>query len=332
LVYLPLATAAKDSSASYVVSVSKVTQKDVHEWLHVFGRISFDDAAVQNINLAYSGQVIRLPILAGELVKKGQILAEIVVDPAVASSYQQALAAVGFAESEVTRTKKMLIEQLATKSQLAVAQKKLADARSQLRQLRQKGFGKSIHIIRAAFNAVVASVSVQTGQRMTAGTTLMQLGHPDRLKVILGVEPEDIRQIKAGNTVLLHTASDPGAMIHASVDRVLHAVNPQTRLVDVLVRLVGDQATPFLPGMTVSAELASRNLALALVVPRRALTQQGGKAVLMRVKQGVAQSVPVDVILEQGENAVVTGDIAKDDIIVIEGVAELHDGDAVRVK
>jgi len=329
---LPLAAIAEDSPASYAVSVSKITQKDVHEWLHVFGRVGFDDAAVQDINLAYSGQVIRLPLLAGELVKKGQVLAEITVDPSVASAYQQALADVSFAESEVARTKKMLAGQLATKFQLVAAQKRLADARSQLHQLRQKGFGKSIHVIRADFDAVVASVSVQAGQRMVSGTTLMQLGHPDRLKVILGVEPEDIRQIKAGNTVLLHTASDPGTIIHASVDRVLHAVNPQTRLVDVLVRLVGDQAIPFLPGMTVSAELAGRSLAHALMVPRSALVQQGGRTVLMRVNKGVAYSVPVDVVLEQAENAVITGEIAEGQVIVTEGVAELHNGDAVRVK
>ncbi len=327
--------AASEESPEYAVSISKITQKNVHEWLHVYGRVGFDDAVVQNINLAYSGQVIRLPLLAGELVKKGQVLAEIAVDPSVASAYQQALAGVSFAESEVARTKKMLAGQLATKFQLAAAQKRLADARSQLRQLRQlrqKGFGKSIHLIRAAFDAVVASVSVQAGQRMAAGTTLMQLGHPDRLKVILGVEPVDIRRIKAGNTVLLHTASAPGTIIHASVDRVLHAVNPQTRLVDVLVRLVGKQAIPFLPGMTVSAELAGRDFPHALLVPRSALVQQGGKTVLMRVDKGIAYSVPVDVLLEQGEHAVITGDIAEGEVIVIDGVAELHDGDAVRVK
>jgi len=329
--FMAISGAAEEMPITYTVSVSTVMQKDVHEWLHVYGRVGFDDAAVQNINLAYSGQVIRLPLLAGELVKKGQILAEIAVDPAVASAYQQALAGVRFAQSEVVRTKKMLAGQLATQFQLAAAQKRLADARSQLRQLRQKGFGKSIHVIRAAFDAVVASVSVQAGQRMVAGTTLMQLGHPDRLKVILGVEPEDIRQIRAGNTVLLHTASAPATIIHASVDRVLHTVNPQTRLVDVLVRLVGDQATPFLPGMTVSAELVGRNLANALVVPRNALVQLSGKTVLMRINKNVAHSVPVRVLLEQGNDAVITGDIATGALVAIEGVAELHDGDAVRI-
>jgi len=317
---------------TYTVSVHKIIEKDIHEWLHVYGRVGFDDAAVQNINLAYSGQVIRLPLLAGELVKKGQVLAEIAVDPAVASAYRLALAGVSFAESEVVRTKKMLSGQLATKFQLAAAQKRLTDARSQLHQLRQKGFGKSIHVIRAAFDAVVASVSVQAGQRMASGTTLMQLGHPDRLKIILGVEPEDIRQIKPGNTVLLHTASDPTTTVHASVDRVLHAVNLQTRLVDVLVRLVGDQAKPFLPGMTVSAELASRIFLHALVVPRNALAQQAGKTVVIRIDNGIASSVPVAVLLEQGEDAVITGDIAAGELVAIEGVAELRDGDVVRVK
>ncbi len=332
LISLPFAAVAENNPVNYTVSVGKIVQKNVHEWFHVYGRVGFDDATLQNVNLAYSGQVIRLPMLAGEPVSKGQILAEIKVDPSVASAYQQALADASFAKSEVMRTQKMLAGQLATQSQLASAQKRLSNARTQLHQLRQKGFDKSVHVIRAEFDAVVASVSVQAGQRITAGTTLMQLGHPDRLKVILGVEPADILQIKSGNTVLLHAASTPNATVNASVDRVLHAVNPQTRLVDVLVRLAGDQARPFLPGMTVSAELAGRNLPHALMVPQSALAQQGGKTVLMRVNQGVANSVSVRVLLEQDNHAVITGDIAEGQSIVINGVAELHDGDALQVK
>jgi hypothetical protein len=70
-IHLPLANAGEDSAVTYSVRVAQVAQKDVHEQLHVYGRVGFDDASLQNINLPYSGQVIRLPLLAGEPVRKG---------------------------------------------------------------------------------------------------------------------------------------------------------------------------------------------------------------------------------------------------------------------
>jgi len=329
--HISIAGSVDERDAIYSVRATQVIEKDVHERLHVYGRVGFDDASLQNINLPYSGQIIRLPMLAGEPVRKGQTIAEIAVDPSVASAYQQALTGVRYAETEVARIKRMLADHLATKSQLAVANKALNTARTQLHQLRKQGFGKSIHVVHANFDAVVASVSVQAGQRMTAGTTLMQLGHPDRLKVILGVEPADINQVKSGNAVLLHSALSPDVHIHAVVDRVLHAVNPQTRLVDVLVRLSGEPAKMFLPGMIVSADISGRSIPHALLVPQRALVQRVGKSVIMRVHQGMISSVPVQVLLEIDGQLVLSGDLSAGQMVVVEGASELHDGDRVAI-
>lgn len=105
MAFSPVAS-ADEGAAVYQVRVSPVVEKDVHEQLHVYGQVGFDDATLENINLPYSGQVIRLPLLAGEPVRKGETIAEIAVDPSVASAYQQALSSVHYAESEVNRIKK----------------------------------------------------------------------------------------------------------------------------------------------------------------------------------------------------------------------------------
>ncbi len=320
---------ADETTMVYPVSVQKIEVKDVHEWLHVYGRVGFDDVFVQNINVAYSGQVIRLPLLAGEAVKKGQILAEIAVDPAVAAAYQKALAGVNFAKSEVQRIKTMLNTHLATQSQWASAQKVLSNNQSQLHQLKEKGFGRSIHLVRATFDAVVVSVAVQVGQRIAAGISLMQLGHPKQLKIILGVEPEDMPYIQKGHRVLLYT--NLNTIIHAKVNQVLHTVNPTTRLVDVLVRLHGEQRAQLLPGMTVAAELAARHFSQAFWVPDAALVQHEGINRLIQANKGKAHVIDVQVLLEQDGYAVVKGALNPQMLIVLQGVAELHDGDSIKV-
>lgn len=322
--------AALTEVISHQVQTASIQEQDVDETLHVYGKVSFDDAWLQNISLAYSGQIIRLPVLAGEPVNKGQLLAEIAADPAAAAAYQQALSAVRFSQSEVRRISSLMRDQLATKSQLAAAEKSLADSQSQLQQLKQQGLGKSIREIRATFDAVVATVPTQAGQRVIAGTTLLQLGHPDRLKILLGVEAEDVRWIAPGNAIDIYPAMNSNIRVRASVDKILHAINPQTRLADMLVRLSGVQTQNFLPGMTVSADVSARMFPNALIIPRQALMYgENNAAYVMTVVDGKAKRVSVQVVLEKEKEVLVKGDVKAGYQVVTVGVAELTDGDSV---
>jgi membrane fusion protein (multidrug efflux system) len=314
------------------VVTTPVVSGDVSQTLNVYGQVSFDDAWLQNISVAYGGQVVRLAVLVGEPVARGQVLAEIAVDPAAATTYQQAQSALHFAESEVTRIKQLLADQLATTSQLAAAEKALADSRSQFQQLRTQGLGSALHLIKADYDAVIASVVVQPGERIPAGTTLMQLGNPNRLKVILGVEAEDVRWVQSGQVLELHPALAPDLHVNAVVDKVLHTVNPRTRLVDVLVRLNAEQTQPFLPGMTVSAKLSARRFHDATIVPRSSLMiDAGGVTCVMKVADARAVRVPVQVLLEQDDIAVVQGELSAGEQVVGAGLAEITDGASVRV-
>jgi len=327
------ASANATEAVLHRVQTAVVVVQDVSEMLHIYGKVSFDDAWTQNISLAYAGQIVRLPVLAGELVKKGQLLAEIMVDPAAAASYQQMTSAVRFAKSALERTRSLFSRQLATRTQLASAEKMLVDSQTRLHQLKRQGLGKSIREIRATFDAVVALVPVQAGQRVAAGMTLMQLGHPDRLKVLLGVEAEDVRWISTGNAIEIHPAMNPNARVAASVDKVLHAVNPKTRLVDVLVRLSGQQTRPFLPGMAVSADISARMFPHALVIPRSAVMYgDNNAAFVIRAVHDNAKRVPVQVVLEKGGQALVQGKLKAGQVVVTTGVAELGDGDAIKAE
>lgn len=276
---------------------------------------------------------MRLPVVAGEPVAKGQLLAEVATAPAAAAAWQQALSAVSFSEAEADRMRSLLADQLATTSQLAAAEKAVADSHAQLQQLRQQGASKGIHQILSPFAAVVAAIPVQAGQRIAPGVTLLQLGKPDRLKVLLGVEAEDVGRIAVGNRVDIHPSMNPDVMVTAAVDQVLQAVNPQTRLVDLLVRLSGDQTRPFLSGMAVSADIVGRTFHEALTIPRQSVIyDDAGAASVMRIEHGMARRATVQVLLEKDKSIVVQGELAAGEAVATIGVAELADGDSVSVQ
>jgi len=330
LLWMGAFSAMADEPIVHQVQIESVGQQTVHEILHVYGKVSFDDAWLQNISLAYAGQIIRLPIVAGEPVAKGQLLAEVATDPAAAAAWQQALSAASFAEDEADRMRSLLADQLATRSQLAVAEKAVADSQAQLHQLRQQGVSKGIRQILSPFAAVIAAIPVQAGQRVAPGVTLLQLGKPDRLKVLLGVDAEGADRVAAGHPIDIHPAMNADVKVTASVDQVLRAINPQTRLVDVLVRLSGNQAKPFLAGMAVSADIVGRTFHDALTIPRQAVIyDDAGAACVMRIEAGMARRVPVRVLLEKDESVLVQGELAAGQAVATIGVAELADGDRV---
>ena len=332
-VLLCLVAIADEEGLIHPIQVATVVQRDMDQSVHVYGQVSFDEAWVQQINLAYRGQIVALPVVAGERVKKGQVVAEISVDPVAASGYQQAITAVRFAKSDVMRVRQLLTNQLATQSQLAVAEKILADSQVQLRELRSRSLGQSLHAIRAPFEAIVSNVMVQDKQRVLKGATLMQLSHPQHLKVLLGVDSANIRHVQSGNTVTLYDALYARNKVHTVVDQVLHTFNPQTRLVDVLVRLTGQTADSFLVGMPIAADITIKRFEKAMVLPRQAvmLGDQGAMYVMKIVRDHVVKT-PVDMVLEQSGLVVIQGHLQVGDQVASIGVAELSDGDRIRME
>jgi len=324
-------TWAEETALAHPVQLESVLQKDMQAKVHAYGQVSFDEAWVQQINLAYSGQIVSLPVLTGEWVQKGQVLAEIAVDPMAASSYQQATHAVRFAKEALRRVQDLLKNQLATQAQLAVVEKNLATSQTQLAQLRSRRLGQSLHVIYAPFDAVVAGVMVQDKQRVLKGTALMQLGNAKHLKVLLGVDSADIQRVHVGDSVQLANSLYPKLQADAVVDKVLHLLNPQTRLVDVLVRLSGKNTGGFLVGMPIRAAISVQSFQQAYVVPRHSLMlDQNDNTYLMKVKQQHVVKIRVKRLMTQAGDVVIQGDVQAGDVIVGLGVAELLDGDLIR--
>ena len=182
---------AAEAVSVQVQSVPAVRQT-VAETMQAYGKVGFDDAWLSNINAAHAGQVVHLAVMPGQLVKKGEVLAQIGTSPSGLRAYRQAVNARNYAKSELKRLQDLFTQQFATQAQITAARKNLADAENQVTQMEQQGVNNALDIIKAPFSGIVSSVAVQRGQRIGAGSTLLILGRSDRLKVIVGLEPESV--------------------------------------------------------------------------------------------------------------------------------------------
>jgi len=323
LVAVPLGRAAEQS---VLVKTAPMQRRALAETLVGYGRVSPDIASTVNINLPRPGQVTRLLVSAGEVVKAGAPLLEFDTGAAAALAYRQAENALALAREDLSRTEQMAAQRLATQSQLAAARKTTADAEAALKAERKLGSNRGRQLVKAPFDGIVVGIPVAQGDRLAAGATALQLARQTGLVVRLGIEPEDASRVAPGMPVRLDSVFDARRTIGASVAQVHGMVNPQTQLVDVVAHL---RDGVLIPGMRVRGVITISQ-AETWTVPRSAVLHDARGDYIFQVKDGRARRIDVRTGAETDQLSGVDGDFDPALPVAVLGNYELKDGMAVR--
>lgn len=325
LLLVGTAVQAADDGPVATVRTAPVVEQTLRDTISVLGEVRADPRSEQALNAASGGQVIEVSVRDGQRVVQGAALIRLVTDPAAHLAYAQALDARRFAKEDLARTRELLAGGLATRAQVAAAEKTATDADHALAAQNQLG-AETAHIaLNAPFAGVVTRVDVHAGDRVAAGARLLTLASSDHRVAVLGVEPADAASLPEHAEVALAPVfgNAPDSMLH--VDGVNGLVNPDTRLVDAVVTL-GESAA-LMPGTRVRG-LITRRLQRSLAVPRVAVLNDG-RDHLFVVRQGKARRIEVVRGIEWHGQIGVSGALAAGDEVVTEGQAVLVDGMAV---
>ncbi len=311
---------------SVAVETVALKQQSMTAALSGYGVVSPDTRARETISLPRPGQIVSLPVSAGQVVKKGDVLLRFGTAADAGLAYRQALEAQDFARGELARTEQLASQQLATQSQLAAAKKALADAGAALQAQETIGAGRALENMVAPFDGVVWSILAAQGERLAAAAPVLTLARNGKSRVLLGIEPDQVARLRPGMAVDVAPLFDRGRKATGRVAQVFGVINPQTQFVDVLVELP-DRL--IMPGTRVRANihLESRT---AWVVPRSAVLTDDQGAYIFQVRAGKAQRISVRTGLEQDGLIAVQGAFDPRQRVVSLGNYELHDGMAVR--
>ncbi len=295
-----------------------------------YGTVAADPDYVTSVVIPHEAIVSAILVRAGETVSQGTPLASLATSPAAAAQYEQAVSTARFAAQDLAHTRQLYAEQLATKSQLAQAEKADADARAVLQQQQRMGTDRAVITLRAPSAGVVTDVNATRGQHVAADTTIVSLGLRDRLIVNVGLEPGDAGAAPQGTTARLVAAQDSTLSFVSPLTQTSAMVDPQTRLVNAVARVPEALAPRLLLGMTFVGHirLAPRQ---GIVVPHAALQADQDGTFVYVVVNGVAHKRPVSVAFETDREALVSDHLAQGERVVVEGSAGLEDGMAVRV-
>jgi RND family efflux transporter MFP subunit len=125
------------------------------------------------------------------------------------------------------------------------------------------------YTITAPIDGVVLRRDGEVGEVADAGQILFRIGVLKPLQVVAEVNEEDIPRVVVGQTVLLRTDAFMGRRLVGTVREVTLIGDPVAKTYRIKVALPED--TPLLPGMSVEANVVTREKPEALLIPSDAV-------------------------------------------------------------
>jgi len=228
----------------------------------------------------------------------------------------------------------------ANRARLAAQTDQLATAQRQVDLQRQS---VEDTIIRAPFEGVVVSKDAQPGEMISpvsAGggftrTGICTIVDMDSLEIEVDVNEAYINRVRPNQQVEAVLDAYPDWKIPAHVITAVPTADRQKAT--VRVRIAFDQKDArILPDMGVKVSFITSEPAAAssqtIEVPKTAIRRDGEQDIVFVVRDDKAERRAVKVLAAEGETARLASGVAEGESVVVEGAADLKDGEKVKIR
>ena len=300
--------------------------------------------AIKEATLAFevNGRISELPVKEGDVVKEGQLLAQL--DPReLKASLDSAIADWNAAKAKFERAGRLLERRVISDQEFENEKREYQVSVAKLDQAK-KAFEDTT--LKADFDGVVAKIFVKRFENVAAKANVMVLQDTSEIEVAVNI-PESrvalsrpnlrLEDLNQRAKPLIELTAVPGRQFPARITQVSRTADPATRTYEAKVVFAPPDDLHVLPGMTakvigqVHPEVAGGGGATH--VPSNALgSDPDGKAFVWRLDPATmtVSKVPVTIGDASGSMIEVSGELAAGDEIVISGVPQLQPGMKVR--
>ncbi len=319
---------------------------------------SLEAAAEFVVSPKISGRIERVHFDLGDLVKRGQVVAELdddeyrqqvaqaEADLAVATAKRvEAQSALEIVRRELERVSTLRergiasdtrLDSVRSEHQAAEAQREVADAQvtraaAALRSARIRlGYTRITADWTEGYDErVVAERFVDEGETVSANAALMSVVKLDPIIGVIFVPERDYGSLRVGQSVSIGTAAHPGEQFQGRIRRIAPVFQPGSRQARVEV-FVDNEAQRLKPGLFIQATVELGRADSATIVPRAALTTRDG-ATGVFVVDTTGERVfwrAVKVGIREGERVQVHGKGLSGRVVTL-GQQLLDDGSAI---
>ncbi|MES2879792.1 MAG: HlyD family efflux transporter periplasmic adaptor subunit [Pseudomonadota bacterium] len=192
--------------------------------------------------------------------------------------------------------------------------------------------------IKAPVSGKVLKVMQASENIVTAGTSLMELGDPARLEVVVDILTEDAAQIKPGTQVHLSNWGGPDILegqvrlIEPAAFTKVSALGVEEQRVNVIIDISSapEKWTALGDGFKADVRILVQVVENALKVPVSALFPMGARSGLFVLEQDHARLREVEVAARNGVEAWVKSGLPKGQQVIVYPDSKLKDGDKVK--
>ncbi|MEO7039005.1 MAG: efflux RND transporter periplasmic adaptor subunit [Gemmatimonadaceae bacterium] len=288
-----------------------------------------------------SGSVVQANVEQGQSVKRGQVLARI--DD---TSLREALLSTQSAQRSAKLTldnatrdaeREQRLETAgavaprdveAAQRTLASAQAGMADAQSRLTAAQQQ-LDKAT--FRAPFEGLVSERPVNAGDVVQPGTAIVTVVNPASMRLEGSVPAEQLSSLKIGTPVLFTVNGYGAQTFTGKIDRINPTADPATRQVRVYVTIPNEKST-LVGGLFADGRVATESRQ-GIMVPVAAVDERGVSPLVLRIKGGVVESVPVQLGIRDNasEQVEMSAGVTAGDTLLASAAQGLAPGTKVRV-
>lgn len=290
------------------VEIAKVESRTIRSSILASGQLIYLNPV--ELKPEVIGKISAIPVVEGQLVKKGQVVLRLdpnVYEAAVAqakASVEEARIAIESQKLSIAnlqlqydRQQKLFkqglvdansFDQLSNqldiaKVQLQSQQQALSSAEAQLSQQEQN---LSKTVIRSPINGMVTSLPVKVGETVITGanipgSTLMEIADPSEVQADVQVDEADIANLKLNEDADINAVSYPNDTFHGKVQFIAASVTDSSTATaaaaqqgvtfEVKIGLTDKKLPRVRPGMSCRAEIFTQSTPNALAVPIQAV-------------------------------------------------------------
>jgi membrane fusion protein, multidrug efflux system len=286
------------------------------------------------LSFKVGGVVDSVSVESGDIVRKGQVLAEL-KSTEVDASVAQAAEGVEKSRRDLERARQLRLDEVATEEQVQDLTTAYNVARSNLDAAR---FNAQFARIEAPADGIVFERTVEAGELVQPGQAVVVLGSTSSGWVVrAGLSDRDVVRLDTGAAAEVTFDAFPGRVFAGKVTRIGAAADRITGTFEVEIEVQPDGAR-FARGLVAKVTLPLAALPdvadSATVVPVSALVEADGNRATVFVldrTQNIARRTEVALGPLLGEQVVITAGLVSGDAVITDGAAWLTDGRAVRV-
>jgi RND family efflux transporter MFP subunit len=268
--------------------------------------IVYATGAVEPVRWAKVASLIRDRIVdlchcEGKTVAKGDVLVRL-DDRELRAQLQELKAREEFAKRELSRVTELMGRGVAT----AQAFERISTDLRQIQALISVHMEKlDDYTIVAPMDGLVLRRDGEIGEIAEPGQILFRVGVPKPLWVVAEVNEEDIPRVTVGQTVLLRTDAFAGRRLEGKVHEITPMGDAVARTYRIRIALPED--TPLIVGMSVEANVVTRQKEGVLLIPADAvqgtavLVVDGNRVLHRQVEIGIRGARTVEVVSGLGD-------------------------------